>query len=89
MYMKISIQQKLKEKNMSRYELAKRIDVTYPTIDKIYKGTSTSIKFDILEALCKELDCSIDEILIFDNNELRNKQLQRLLDYQSKSNELL
>ena len=89
MYMKISIQQKLKEKNMSRYELAKRIDVTYPTIDKIYKGTSTSIKFDILEAICKELDCSIDEILIFDNNDLRNKQLQRLLDYQSKSNELV
>lgn len=67
MFMKISIQKKLKEKNMSRYELAKRIDVTYPTIDKIYKGSSTSIKFDILENICKELDCSPNEILLFDN----------------------
>ena len=33
--MKISIQQKLNEKKMSRYELAKRINVTYPTIDNI------------------------------------------------------
>lgn len=65
--MKISIQNKLKEKNMSRYELAKRIGVTYPTIDNIYKGTSTSIKFEILEAICKVLECTPNDILIFDN----------------------
>lgn len=72
--MRISIQQKLKEKNMSRYELAKRIGVTYPTIDNIYKGSSTSIKFEILEAICKELDCSPIEILTSDD-----PQMQRLL----------
>lgn len=62
--MKIDIKQKLKEKNMTRYELAKRIGVTYPTIDNIYKGTSTSIKFEILEAICNELCCSPNDILI-------------------------
>lgn len=72
--MKISIQNKLKEKGMSRYELAKRIGVTYPTIDNIYKGTSTSIKFDILESICKVLDCSPIEILTSDD-----PQMQRLL----------
>jgi len=65
--MKISIQQQLKAINMSRYELAKRIGVTYPTIDNIYKGTSTSIKFDILEAICSELHCTPNDILIFEN----------------------
>ena len=34
--MKIFIQNKLKEKGMTRYELAKRIGVAYPTIDNIY-----------------------------------------------------
>lgn len=72
--MKIFIQNKLKEKGMSRYELAKRIGVTYPTIDNIYKGTSTSIKFDILESICKVLDCSPIEILTSDD-----PQMQRLL----------
>lgn len=32
-------------------------------IDNIYKDTSTSIKFEILESICKELDCSPDDIL--------------------------
>lgn len=65
--MKISIQKKLNEIGMTRYELAKRIGVTYPTIDNIYKGTSTSIKFEILEAICRELNCSPNDILISDN----------------------
>lgn len=64
--MKINIKNKLNEKNMSRYELAKRIGVTYPTIDNIYKGNSTSIKFDILENICKELDCTPNDIIISD-----------------------
>ena len=72
--MKINIKDKLEEKGISRYELANRIDVTYPTIDKIYKGKSTSVKFENLEAICKELDCSLDEILIFDDNDMREKQ---------------
>ncbi len=86
--MKISIQEKLKEKGITRYELAKRIGVTYPTIDNIYKGTSTSIKFDILENICKELDCSLDEILIFDDTNLKERQTQRLLVYATKLNKL-
>ena len=32
---RIDIKAKLKEHDMSRYELAKRIGVTYPTIDNI------------------------------------------------------
>lgn len=82
--MKISIKQKLNEIGMTRYELAKRIGVTYPTITSIYNGGSTSIKFDILEAICKELDCSLDEILVFDDDELRDQQKERLSAYYTK-----
>lgn len=74
--MKLSIQNKLKEKNMSRYELAKKIDVTYPTIDKIYKGESTAIKLGTLESICKVLDCSPNEILVSED-----PQVTRLLTY--------
>lgn len=69
--MQISIQNKLKEKGITRYELAKRIGVTYPTIDNIYKGTSTSIKFEILEAICKELECSPIDILTSDDPKMQ------------------
>ncbi len=63
--MKINIQKQLQEKGISRYELAKRIGVTYPTIDNIYKSTSTYIKFEILETICKELNCTSNDILLF------------------------
>ena len=86
--MKISIKQKLEEKGMSRYELAKRIGVTYPTITSIYNEVSTSIKFEILESICKELDCSLDEILVFDDDDLRDQQKERLSAYYTKFCEL-
>ena len=79
--MKIDIKPKLKDNNMTRYELAKRIGVTYPTITSIYNGESSSIKLDILESICKELNCSLDEILVFDDNNMRGQQLNRLLAY--------
>lgn len=78
--MKLSIQTQLKKQNITRYELAKRIGVTYPTIDNIYKGTSTSIKFEILEQLCKVLECTPNDILISDD-----PQMQQLLLAHNKS----
>ena len=84
--MKIDIKNKLDEKGISRYELAQRIGVTYPTITSIYKGESTSVKFDILEAICRELDCSLDEILIFDDTNMKEQQIKRLLSYSTMLN---
>ena len=79
--MKINIKDRMNEIGISRYELAQRIGVTYPTITSIYKGESTSVKFDILEAICRELDCSLDEILIFDDSNMKEQQTRRLLAY--------
>lgn len=71
--MKISIQSIMEEKGITRYELAKCIGVTYPTIDNIYKGASTSIKLEILEAICIELGCTPNDIIVPED--------QRLLAY--------
>ena len=84
--MKINIKHKLEEKGISRYELAKNVGVTYPTIDNIYKGNSSSIKLEILESICKELDCTLDEILIFDDSNMKEQQAKRLLAYYEKLN---
>ena len=68
--MYINIREQLTKKNMSRYELAKRIGVTYPTIDNIFKSNSSSIKLEILESICMELDCTPNDILIPDDPQL-------------------
>nr|DAQ68982.1 MAG TPA: Cro/C1-type HTH DNA-binding domain protein [Caudoviricetes sp.] len=81
--MKLNIKNKMDQLGITRYELAQRINVTYPTIDKIYKGESTSIKLEILEAICKELNCTPSEILASDD-----PQMIRLLSYANKLKEL-
>lgn len=74
--MYINIKNQLDKKGISRYELAKRIGVTYPTITNLYNGKSTAIKLEILENLCKELDCTPNDIIYTEDN-----QLKRLLAY--------
>lgn len=71
--MRISIKNKLEEKGITRYELAKRIDITYPTIDNIYKERGTSIKFEILESICRELDCTPNDILTSDEEPVKTR----------------
>lgn len=80
--MKLNIKEKLTEKNMSRYELAKRIGVTYPTITTIYNGESTSIKLEILESICYVLECTPNDILVSDN-----PHLERMLRYSAFIND--
>lgn len=62
--MKLDIKNQVEKLGISRYELAKRIGVTYPTITSIYNGESTSIKLNILDALCRELYCTPNDILV-------------------------
>ena len=74
--MKLNIKNQMDKAGITRYELAQRINVTYPTID-------TSIKLEILEAICKELNCTPSEILDSDD-----PQMIRLLSYANKLKEL-
>jgi putative transcriptional regulator len=77
--MQIDIKKLMDEKGITRYELAKRIGVTYPTITSLYNGAGTSIKLDILENLCIELECTPNDIIVSDNQIFKN----RLLAYNS------
>jgi putative transcriptional regulator len=65
--MRLNIKDKLDESGMTRYELAKRVNVTYQTITNIYKGESASIKLEILEAICRELKCTPNDIIVSDD----------------------
>ena len=81
--LKINIQNKLKEKNLNKNQFAKECKIGYPAACALYDGTTTRISFDTLENICKVLDCSPNEILESDD-----PQMQRLLAYASKINEL-
>ena len=68
--MRIDITKQKDAKGISLYKLAKNVGITYPTMLKIYRGETESVKFDILESICLELDCTPNDILIFEREKL-------------------
>ena len=51
---------------MNRYELAAKTGLSYPGITKIYDGKTKRISLDTIEILCRALDCTPNDLLIFD-----------------------
>lgn len=53
----------LRQRNMSRYELAKRSDVPYPTIDRYYRNKVVRYDSDIIRRICLALDCTPGDLI--------------------------
>lgn len=51
------------DKDMKKKELEQRAKVSHYTVSKMYRGENVTI--DILERICKTLDCSLDDIVEF------------------------
>ena len=64
--MQIQLKKVLEEKHMNRYELAAKTGLSYPGITKIYDGKTKRISLDTIEILCRALDCTPNDLLIFD-----------------------
>lgn len=65
---KVNINELLNKKKKSKYWLCKMMGITSRNLNRIIKGETTSISFKYIEELCMYLDCSIDELLIIDND---------------------
>ena len=53
----------LQQKDISRYELAKRTGIQYQIIDNYYKNKVVRYDSYVLERMCLALDCDIGDIL--------------------------
>ena len=51
------------DKDKNKKELEQQAKVSHYTISKMYRGENVTI--DILERICKTLDCSLDNIVEF------------------------
>ena len=71
--MKLSVKNKMDELGITRYLMTQLAVITYPTINNIYFGESTSIKLEILEKLCEVLHCTPNDILVSEIPELNNQ----------------
>lgn len=65
---KLNIEQLLKQKNMSKEKLCKEMNITRWNLNQAIKNHN-SISYKYLEGFCRVLDCRIDELLIFVDDE--------------------
>lgn len=60
---RIGLDDLLRERNITRYELSKRTGIKFQTIDNYYKNKVVRYDSDILLKICKALHCTIDELI--------------------------
>ena len=67
----LKIDQYLKAHGITRYELAKRTDIKFQTIDRYYKNRVVRYDSYILDRICTALECNIDDILEYKKDEVK------------------
>lgn len=60
---KLTIDKYLDSHGISRYELAKRTDIKFQTIDRYYKNRVIRYDAYILDRICTALECDVCDII--------------------------
>lgn len=60
---KLKLDKFLTEKGITRYEVAKRADIKFQTIDNYYKNRVVRYDSYILNQICSVLECDISDII--------------------------
>ena len=60
---KINIDKILKDKGKTVYWLSKELKCNYNNINKLVKGETDSIKFNMLENIAAMLECDLSDIM--------------------------
>ena len=66
---RLTIDRCLDMRGMTRYELSKRTDIKFQTIDRYYKNRVVRYDSYILERICTALECNIGDILEYTKDE--------------------
>ena len=65
---RLTIDKRLKELGITRYELAKRTNIKFQTIDRYYKNRVVRYDAYILDQVCKTLCCDLSDIIEYVND---------------------
>ncbi len=66
---RLTLDKCLEKSGITRYELAKRIDVKFQTVDRYYKNRVVRYDSYILDRICTALDCTLGDILEYVKDE--------------------
>ena len=60
---RLTLDKYLEKRGITRYELAKRVDVKFQTIDRYYKNRVVRYDSYILDRICAALECDLSDII--------------------------
>ena len=66
---RLIIDKYLDKRGITRYELAKRTEVKFQTIDRYYKNRVIRYDSYILDRICAALECNISDIMEYVKDE--------------------
>lgn len=66
---KLTLDKYLEKRGITRYELAKRVDVKFQTIDRYYKNRVVRYDSYILDRICTALECNVSDIIEYIKDE--------------------
>lgn len=66
---RLTLKECLKEKETTRYALAKKTGIEYQIIDKYYKNMLVRYDSYILDRICTALDCDISDLIEYQKDE--------------------
>ncbi len=68
---KINLDVVMAQRKMSLNELSVRVGITLANLSILKNNKAKAIRFSTLDAICKALDCGIDEILEYVEEDAR------------------
>lgn len=66
---RIDLDVMLARRKMSVTELSTRVGITMANLSILKNGKAKAIRFSTLEAICRELNCQVGDILIYEPDE--------------------
>ena len=66
---RLTVDRYLEKRGITRYELAKRTEVKFQTIDRYYKNRVVRYDSYILDRICVALNCSLSDIIEYVKDE--------------------
>ena len=61
--LKVILNDTLKSKNISQYQLAKMTGISASALNNLCNNKTSSIQFSLIDKICDALDCEISDIL--------------------------
>ena len=65
---KLNLEQVMKSRGVKLKDLAKRVSLTDANLPNIKTGKISAIRFSTLNALCRELNCTPGDILVYEED---------------------